>query len=205
MSGIKTLIFDFGDVFINLDKEGALENALKLFKLEEFPEDLFAINALYEQGLISTAEFLNFYLDNFPHLSKKEVVDAWNFILKDFPFERLEFIKHLASERQYKLILLSNTNELHIKWIVDHIPFYEAFKACFDVFYLSHEIHLRKPDEEIYHYVLSENELEPKTCLFIDDTKDNTDAAKKIGIHVWNIDETKEDIVDLFTINSHLF
>ena len=33
---VKTLIFDFGDVFINLDKEGAMLNALDLFKLESF-------------------------------------------------------------------------------------------------------------------------------------------------------------------------
>ena len=64
---------------------------------------------------------------------------------------------------------------------------------------------MRKPDEVIYNYVLQRHNLEANSCLFIDDTKDNTDAANKLGIHVWNIDETSEDIVDLFTRNAHLF
>ena len=106
MSTIKTIIFDFGDVFINLDKEGAMQNALTLFDLEEFPEDLIAINTLYEQGLISSEEFLEFYTDNFPELSEKDIIDAWNFILKDFPKERLEFLQKLKEENKFKLILL---------------------------------------------------------------------------------------------------
>ena len=67
---IKNLIFDFGDVFINLDKKGAMENVLKLLKIDGLSDEIHAINALYEQGLIDTEEFLEFYLDNFPNLDK---------------------------------------------------------------------------------------------------------------------------------------
>ena len=205
MSIIKTLIFDLGNVFINLDKQGAMKNALELFELDELHEDLIAINTLYEQGLISTEEFIEFYTDNFPGLSKKKFIDTWNYILKDFPEHRLEFIKKLAKEGKYKLILLSNTNDLHISWIADNISFYEDFKSCFDTFYLSHEIKLRKPNADIYEFVVQENKLKYEECLFIDDTKENTDTSASLGIHVWNIDENKQDIVDLFTINKDLF
>ena len=54
---IKTIIFDFGDVFINLDKEGALKLALEKFEIDSLDEELQSVNALYEQGLISTDEF----------------------------------------------------------------------------------------------------------------------------------------------------
>ena len=202
---IKTLIFDFGDVFINLNKTGAMEHALNLFELDEFPEELIAINCLYEQGIISTEEFLEFYTSNFPKLSRKTIIEAWNFILKDFPNHRLEFIKKLVNEKQYKLILLSNTNELHINWIKEHVDFYEEFKNCFHEFYLSHEIGLRKPNNEIFQFVLDENNLKAKECLFIDDTKENTDTAQKMGFHIWNIDETSEDVTNLFSIKKHLF
>ena len=47
---IKTLIFDFGDVFINLDKEGAMKNALNLFGLETFSDEMVAFNSLYEHA-----------------------------------------------------------------------------------------------------------------------------------------------------------
>lgn len=205
MSKIKALIFDFGDVFINLDKDGAMKNALELFELNEFPDELFAINALYEQGHMSTTEFLKFYQDNFPGLTKTQIIDAWNYILKDFPVHRLDFIQDLAEKDDYKRILLSNTNELHIQWIIDRIPFYDTFKASFDAFYLSHEIGMRKPNDDIYQFVLEQHNLDANSCLFIDDTKDNTDAAAALGISTWNIDETSEDIVDLFNINAHLF
>ncbi|WGD34810.1 HAD family phosphatase [Olleya sp. YS] len=202
---IKTIIFDFGDVFINLDKEGAMTNALELFELDELSEELIAFNAFYEQGLIDTNEFLDFYLNNFPKLSKKDIIEAWNYIICDFPPKRLEFIQQLAKDKQYQLILLSNTNELHINHIKEYIPFYEEFKACFDQFYLSHEIILRKPNADIFQFVLDENNLNPKDCLFIDDTKENTETANKLGIHVWNNNPKTEDIIDLFTIKKDLF
>ncbi|WP_313791323.1 HAD family hydrolase [Lacinutrix neustonica] len=99
MTKIKTLIFDFGDVFINLDKEGAMTNALELFEMDVLSEELIAINTLYEQGLLSTEEFLEFYCDNFPKLSKADIIAAWNYIICDFPSKRLKFIEALAKEK----------------------------------------------------------------------------------------------------------
>ena len=202
---IKTIIFDFGDVFINLDKEGALKLALEKFEITELDEELQSINALYEQGLISTDEFLDFYADNFPKLSKEELKSIWNFILKDFPEHRLQFIKQLAKDNNHQLILLSNTNELHIDYIKNNVSFYEEFKNCFDQFYLSHEINLRKPNADIFNFVLTENKLNAEECLFIDDTLENTQTAQQLGINVWNNNPATEDIVDIFTIKKELF
>lgn len=202
---ITTLIFDFGDVFINLDKQGAMQNALNLFNLKTFDKDMVEANTSYEVGEISTAEFIQFYKTKFPELNETEIVDAWNYILKDFPKHRLEFIQNLAHQKKYKLILLSNTNTMHIDYIKQNVSFYDDFKACFDVFYLSQEIHLRKPNKDIFEFVLNENNLTAEECVFIDDTKENTDAAKEMGFHVWNIDETKEDVVTLFQTKKELF
>ncbi|MGB0981406.1 MAG: HAD family hydrolase [Winogradskyella sp.] len=202
---IKTLIFDFGDVFINLDKQGALQNALHLFGLDTFEDDMIATNIAYEIGNISTSEFIAFYKTKFPNLNETEIRAAWNYIIKDFPKHRLEFIKALAHKKEYQLILLSNTNNMHINYIKEQVSFYEDFKACFDVFYLSQKIHLRKPNAAIFEFVLQENNLIANECLFIDDTKENTDTAKKLGFHTWTIDETKEDVVNLFSIKKALF
>ena len=92
---IKTLIFDFGDVFINLDKQGAMDNALQLFNMSVFQEDMNKTNIQYEIGRITTSEFINFYKDKFPYLSVKQIVDAWNYIIKDFPAHRLDFAKKI--------------------------------------------------------------------------------------------------------------
>lgn len=202
---IKTLIFDFGDVFINLDKQGAWDYALKLFNVEQFSEDMLATNIKYEQGFISTEEFLNYYITNYPQLSEKDIITAWNYIIKDFPYYRVEWLKTIKNSTDCNTILLSNTNALHIDYVKKGNSFFEEFKSLFNAFYLSHEIGLRKPNTNIYEYVLQENNLKANECLFIDDTKENTEAAKNLGFKVWNIDETSEDVVDLFKIKSNLF
>ena len=158
---IKTIIFDFGDVFINLDKQGTIKRTKELLgydiiteKQSKENEAIFKVNDDYEKGLISTTHFIDFYHNLTKNISKEDLVNLWNSLLKDFPKHRLDFIKQLKSEHQFKLILLSNTNELHINWIKKHIPFYEEFKSCFDAFYLSHEIHLRKPNKDIFEFVM---------------------------------------------------
>ena len=202
---IKTIIFDFGDVFINLDKEGAYDNALKLYELDGFHEDLVAINTLYEQGFMDTEEFLEFYEENFNNVSRQEIIDAWNYIIMDFPKHRLEWLQELKASGDYQLILLSNTNELHIDYIKENVPFYEDFKACFDQFYLSHEINMRKPDISIFEFVLNENNLKAKECVFIDDTAENTASAMDLGFNTWNNQPKTQDVVDLFKLKAHLF
>jgi len=205
MQKIKTLIFDFGDVFINLDKQGAMKKALALFDSETLESDIIDINIQFEIGKISTTEFVEFYKSKFKTLSETTIIDTWNSIIEDFPKYRLDFIKDLAQKKEFKLILLSNTNNLHIDFIKQNVPFYEDFKSYFDVFYLSQEIHLRKPNADIFEFVLKENNLIANECLFIDDIKENTNTAEDLGFNIWNIDETKEDIIDLFKIKKTLF
>lgn len=202
---IKNIIFDFGDVLINLDKQGAMQNALELFGLTEFSKDMVAINEEFEVGAISSEVFLEFYENKFPNLSREEIMFAWNYILKDFPLHRLDFIKEVSKE--YRCFLLSNTNKIHIDWIKNDwgMELYNEFKSCFEQFYLSHEIGYRKPNNNIYEFVLQKNNLIASETLFIDDTTENTVAANKLGILTWNNDPFSQDVVDLFKIKSELF
>ncbi len=201
---IKTIIFDFGDIFVNLDKP-ATQRKLNEFGMKEFTKETLQKNKAYEKGEISTPEFIKHYTQKLFQLSEGKFIDSWNSVLLDFPEYRFDFIKKLSKEGKYKLILLSNTNEIHIDWIIAHVPFFEEFKSCFDEFYLSHEIHFRKPDADIYRFVLKENNLKPPECLFIDDTQVNTEAAAQLGIRVWNLNPEKEDITQLFETQKGLF
>lgn len=203
---IKTLIFDFGDVFINLDKKATFHE-LKKLGIDSFSEEMITMNKLYEIGKISSTAFVSFYQNIFPNTSHIQLEDAWNAIILDFPEHRLEFIEQLSKENKFNLILLSNTNELHIEKVIENmgVERYNRFKNCFNQFYLSHEIHFRKPENEIYEFVLKANNLHPNECIFIDDTFENTEAAKKLGIHIWNNDPEKDDIVDLFQKKKDIF
>jgi putative hydrolase of the HAD superfamily len=56
---------------------------------------------------------------------------------------------------------------------------------------------MRKPDLEIFEFVLKENNLIAGETLFVDDTKENTDAASLLGIQTWNLVPGKKDIISL--------
>jgi putative hydrolase of the HAD superfamily len=201
---IKTLLFDFGDVFLNLDKT-ATQAHLKRFGITEFNKEMMIKNQAYEMGLITSTDFISYYTGKFPQLSELDFIHAWNSILVDFPRHKLDFLKNLAADDQFELILLSNTNDLHIKWVEENINHFTEFKACFDALYLSYEIEMRKPNEDIYQFILTNHSREPKEILFIDDTKENTAAAEKLGFNIWNLQVGNQDVVDLFNINRHLF
>jgi len=202
---INTIIFDFGNVFVNLDIEAAHKHALETFQIESLSEEMLGFNSFYEQGLISTDEFLEFYSENFPELSKEALIDIWNFMLKDFPESRLDFLKAIQQSSKYKLILLSNTNALHIDYIKDHVSFYEEFKNCFDAFYLSHEINLVKPNQDIFEFILNKNKLKAEECLFIDDNQENINTANTLKIKTWHINPETEDVINLYDIKKDLF
>lgn len=201
---IKTLLFDFGDVFLTLDKSATLRELQKL-GMTDFSPEMFSFLQEYEKGHLSTQKFIAQFRAWFPGVSENKLIQAWNAILMDFPAKRMEFIKKLSEEKKYQLILLSNTNDLHIEWVSKHIAFFEEFKACFDAFYLSHEINFRKPDHNIFEYVLKKHGLKSSEILFIDDTTENTKTAKKLGFHIWNLNPEKEDVTELFERKSELF
>lgn len=200
---IKHYIFDFGDVFINLDKQ-APQRAFKKFGNTEFSIEMLANNHLYEKGLVSTEEFLDFYATQFPNKSKSEMKSAWNSMILDFPANRLTFIEEFCNSNS--CFLLSNINDLHLNYILGKLEstFYARFYNCFKKVYYSHEINLRKPEPSIYEYVFKDANLNPNECFFVDDTVENTEMATKLGVQCWNINPENEDIKDLKKVLSSL-
>lgn len=202
---IKNIIFDFGDIFINLDKK-EFARRMQDLKIEAKSDVVHKTLEDYEKGLISTENFTTFF-NNHLGISPEKIIEFWNSILLDFPAHRLTFLQELAASKKYRLFLLSNTNDLHISWIKNDLEdaFFNSFKTCFEQFYLSHEIHFKKPDLNCFEFVLKENNLEASETLFVDDLKENTQAANRLGIHTWNLIPGKEDVTELFAKNKNLF
>lgn len=193
---INTIIFDFGDVFINLDKQATITSFEKL-GLKEWNDDLDQLNIQFETGKISRENFLFGIQKYIPNASIKEILAAWNAILLDFPLYRLEFLQMLS--QKYRLFLLSNTDAIHIETFeqVSGVSFYRDFYQCFEKVYFSFELGLRKPNPEIFNHLISNHELAPKRTLFVDDKKENTDAAFALGFEVWNLQVGEEDVIHL--------
>ena len=194
---IDTIIFDFGDVFINLDKE-ATPADLKKLGLEKWSSEIDSLNFNFEKGLITRTDFLLGINKLVPNATQVEVLEAWNGVLLDFPMYRLEFLEKLS--KKYKLFLLSNTDSIHINHFKEKNgdEFYNRFYNCFEKVYFSYDLGMRKPDEEIYNFVIKENNLNPKSTLFVDDNFDNIKGAKKTGLQVWHLLKGKEDVIELF-------
>jgi putative hydrolase of the HAD superfamily len=194
---IDTIIFDFGDIFINLEKEAQIE-AFKKLGLNEPNEELIAMNDAFEKGKVTELEFINSFHKFIPNASIEEIRTAWNTIIGEFPLYRLEFLQLLS--HKYRLFLLTNTDEIHISRFEHNVgvSFFSDFYQCFEKVYYSYEMGMRKPDAGIYSFIVNKHDLSPKRTLFVDDKKVNTDAAATLGLHVWNLQVGKEDVVDLF-------
>jgi FMN phosphatase YigB (HAD superfamily) len=197
---INTIIFDFGDIFVNLEKETSIHEFKKL-GLDGPNEDLVAMNDLFERGKITELQFIEGFQKYIPEADLLDIRKAWNSVIGEFPLYRLEFLQMLATK--YRLFLLTNTDATHISRF-EHmvgISFFSDFYQCFEKVYYSFEMGMRKPEPEIFNYILKKHDLSPKRTLFVDDKKENTDAAAALGIQVWNLNVGQEDVVDLFEKN----
>ena len=119
-------------------------------------------------------------------------------MLQDIPQERIELLKTLATE--YRLLALSNTNSAHIGRINEMLG-----EACglnlsdlFSVTYYSYEIGLRKPNPDVFHYVLKAESIMPDETLFLDDKPENVNSAKKVGLWAEWVTETNP-LLNLFS------
>jgi len=197
---INTIIFDFGDIFINLEKDASVEEFKKL-GLDGPNEKLLEANELFEKGKITELEFIETFQKFIPNADVLDIRKAWNSVIGDFPLYRLEFLQMLS--QKYRLFLLTNTDSIHISRF-EHkvgVSFFSDFYQCFEKVYYSFEMGMRKPSPEAFNLILKKHDLSPKRTLFVDDKKENTDAAEALGIQVWNLQVGKEDVVDLFEKN----
>lgn len=77
-----------------------------------------------------------------------------------------------------KVVLLSNTNEIHWRYVRPRLPQFERFSACV----LSYQLGLAKPDPEIYRVALARAGVSPEDAAFFDDVPDFVNAAGALGI-----------------------
>lgn len=197
MENIDAIIFDLGGVLIDIDytkTRQAFEN-LGISNFNELysqanQQDLFD---RFEIGQISGQHFVNSLLNYFTEpISPNKVVHAWNAMLLDFKLDKLTLLEKLAAK--YPLFLLSNTNELHVPIVRQRLSKLTAkpLEAYFSKVYFSHDLGLRKPNSEIFEFVCSENNLNPSTTLFIDDSIQHIEGAKKCGLQTIHLTPDKD-------------
>jgi putative hydrolase of the HAD superfamily len=188
MCKIKNIIFDLGGVIINLDMQRTI-NLFESFGITNFVSvyNQFTQTELFDRfdkGLIDEHSFFRSIKNTF-HLkqSVEELKDAWNAMLLDIPPHRL--VKLKMYKNRYRTFLLSNTNETHISCFETYLQRehkVDNLSPFFEKDYYSCRLGLRKPDKEIFEFVLKKNNLNPEETLFIDDTINHIKGASSAGI-----------------------
>ncbi len=203
LKGIKNIIFDLGGVIINIDYTLTLNEfkALGLKNVEKLYTQFSQMDWFdkYDRGGISSETFIKEFskvLD--PGTSNDQIIHAWNSMLLGFPQERAELLLDL--KKRYRTFLLSNTNDLHFKYYFKQLRKlygYKEMKLFFEKDYYSHLIGMRKPDREIFEFVIRENGLNPLETLFIDDTLQHVEGARMAGMRAYHL-QAPETIMDIF-------
>lgn len=124
MSEIKNIIFDLGGVILNLDYSKTVNEFKKLDVLNF--QELYSqkkqsiIFDDFEKGNIQSEKFIS-SINIAKNLKIKEFdfINAWNAMILEIPIQRLEFIEAIKDD--YKVFLLSNTNEIHINKFEDDL------------------------------------------------------------------------------------
>ncbi|MEP6673837.1 MAG: HAD family phosphatase [Ferruginibacter sp.] len=200
---IRNIIFDLGGVLLNIDYNKT-SSAFKELGFENFDNmySQFSADQLFEKletGTVTEKDFLDI-LSGVAEKSvrNEEIIKAWNAMLLDFRKESLDFLESLAAK--YNLYLLSNTNAIHMNAFHDDFVKQTGKNLLDDYFikaWYSNKIGLRKPNKNIYEYVLKDGKLKAEETLFIDDSINNIEAAMEMGIQTFHLKQGQkiEDIV----------
>lgn len=202
LSGIRNVIFDLGGVILNIDYHRTIAafTALGIADFDAMYSQAAQSNLfdLLETGNCTPQEFRDGLKPFLPAGTTDAQIDnAWNALLEDLPAERLTLLA--ACKQRYQTFLLSNTNSIHYDQYIQDLEAAHGLadmNGLFHKVYLSHEVHLRKPDVVIFEHVLNDQQLKASETLFIDDSIQHIDAARKAGIYAYHL-TGGETILDL--------
>lgn len=201
---VKNLIFDLGGVIIDLSVDQTMEEFSSLSGIQKEKVNQIYTSApgfeAYEKGLVSDHDFRAFVRDTFAIQSSDLEIDrCWNAMLLGLPLNKLELL--LSLKEKYNVFLLSNTNNIHIKYVNEVMLPAINQDTTLDHYvhraYYSHIMKKRKPDAGIFEQVLDENSLPTDLTLFLDDNADNIEAAKRLGIKTAHV-QSPNFILDYF-------
>ena len=188
----RNYIFDQGNVVLDISPQLSLDAFTPL--LDEKVEgaitaaDLLggAVGELvgqYQVGRISTARFIDQLMPQMKSgVTREQVLTAWNALIQDVPEVRREALLKLRASGA-RVYMLSNTNDAHMARIYEKC--FGGHRAgmlrYFDDLFLSNEMGMAKPSEEIFREVIRRTGLNPKETIFVDDIQKNLDTAAALG------------------------
>jgi glucose-1-phosphatase len=203
LKNIKNIILDLGKVILEINLDKTIE-PFREFGFPHMDEQDIVLSKYpffnqFELGLISPDQFISEIRKITGNVLPGEVIkEVWNAMIGGYFEGSIPLIQRLGEK--YRMFLLSNTNAIHeMKYNnclkKDHGI--ENLSELFEKAYYSHDLHLSKPDPEIFKYVLNNNNLVPEETLFIDDILIHIESAAKLGIRTFHL-EYPLKLTDIF-------
>lgn len=183
MQNVRVVILDYGLVLCRLPKREHVDRMANLFGVDHSAFwSLYERNrGAYDKGDLTPEDYWQiFSQDTSTQLNADALgnlqewdIEMWSTIENSL----IDWTKALRA-RGYKTALLSN---LHPKF-VSHIRKNYEWLTLFDFPVFSSEVHLIKPDPEIFYYTLQSVGVRASEALFIDDRDANIQTARSLGI-----------------------
>lgn len=177
------VIFDLGRVILDFDPRDVIRPLTRMSgKSEKQVGDVVfgePLEALYDRGKITSRDFC------------EEVTRGLNVDMTFEQFRRLwteiftvkrdvcDIIE--AVRDRHKLLILSNTNEMHFEYAKARFEVLQLF----DDYVVSYRVGERKPHPAIYSAALQKAGCTPGDCVYIDDIEAYVDAARQFGMHAF--------------------
>ncbi len=194
-NNIKLAFFDLGSVLIHVNIEKFFSAFtshanISLDAVKQRSELMQDVVTEFNCGRIKPVEFYNRICNGFCNIS----LNVFNRIYTDI-FTLNTDVAGIAAklEKYIRLSIISNTDELHFGYIMKHFPVMRIFESPVTSF-LAHSL---KPGKEIYLYALNKVQLDAAECLFIDDNRENVDAAINLGfkgVQYTGLETLKKDL-----------
>lgn len=193
---IKVIIFDFGGVLINLNRQAAVDRlvALGVHDADDLLNN-YVQSGLFldlESGKLTAEEFRailrrQYQLDG---VACEQIDEAFLAFLLDVPEHKLQLLRRLKTSARnvagepVRIVMLSNTNPIHFLYCIENHFERDGYKMSdyFDALYLSYEMKLSKPEEGIFVKLLETEGIKAEECFFLDDGPRNIEAAERLGI-----------------------
>lgn len=192
-------LFDIGKVLLDFEFERSLakllpanvsDHATRLSKLLDRKDE-------FESGKVAVEDFTVWALSVLESpATAEQFTQAWRDIFT-INQPMVERATALAAEG-HRLILFSNTNDLHTPWIFEAYP--DVFAPFHDAV-LSQRVGSMKPQPSIYHHATERFGLIPSETLYIDDLPANIATGKELGFRSWQYDLAKHGEFETWLTN----
>jgi putative hydrolase of the HAD superfamily len=188
----RCIVFDFGNVIAWFDHMVVCQQLASLSRLPRDPADVYArifttsLEEDYDCGRVSTAAFIE-RLRHYLQLDASDdaIARAWCDMFTPNP--AIEEVIVREKNRGTRLVLASNTNELHYQWFS---RVFDRVLRLFDEQVLSFRLGARKPDVRFFDACIRAAGRAANQIIYIDDRPDYVAAASAIGIQAFVYDPT---------------